>query len=163
MSFMAACSMPGGDSTGPGCECGTGYACVLPGRLRCPGTDTAGSPVRSRHTRVAAQFPRPLLGSPSPGAPEKSGVTPDKSTDKLGEIQNRALTYSSLLTAWERGHDRAELDETGDPQSTSIIVQVATPPRGWPSGARRRANTASLSARGTYEDSISSIPKLYGT
>jgi hypothetical protein len=128
---MAACRARLGDGAGPGSEDGTGYARALTGRLRCPGTDTACSPVRSRHTHVGAQCPRPLLGSPSPRAPQKSGVTPDKSTDKPGEIQDRILTHSSLLTACERGHDRAEMDETGDPQSNSIIIQVASPPRRW--------------------------------
>jgi hypothetical protein len=58
---MAACRARLGDGAGPGSEDGTGYARVLPGRLRCPGTDTACSLVRSRHTRLGAQFPRPLL------------------------------------------------------------------------------------------------------
>jgi hypothetical protein len=73
--LMAACRARLGDGAGPGSACGTGYARVLPGRLRSIGMGTACSPARSRHTPVAAQWPRLLLGSLSPRAPQKSGVS----------------------------------------------------------------------------------------
>jgi hypothetical protein len=78
MPLMAACRTPCGDGAGPGLHlerdmlmCCRVAFCVLawarPDRQR----------LRSRHTPTAAQLPRLLLGSPRPGAPQKSCVTSD--------------------------------------------------------------------------------------
>jgi hypothetical protein len=99
LPLLAARSTPCGDGAGPGLNvardvlmCRLVAFCVVawarPGRQR----------LRSRHMPVAAQWPRPFLGSPSRGAPQKSGVTPELC--KLESVRYEELRASAGRVAF---------------------------------------------------------------